>query len=63
MYLAQFYDDALSASRHPSIAIDSGFMAVTQGAYNHEPVGDTGRRSLCVISYGIHEQEIMRVVS
>ena len=43
MYLAQFYDDSLSASRHPSIAIDSGFMAVTQGITTHYPVGDTGR--------------------
>lgn len=48
MYLAQFYDDAVSASRHPSIAIDSGFMAVSQGAYNYDPVGDTGEAILGV---------------
>ena len=62
MYLAQFYDDAVSASRHPSIAIDSGFMMVTQGAYTHEPVGDTGRRFLQATSYSTHEQGIMRLV-
>ena len=47
MYLAQFYDDAVSASRHPSIVIDQGFMAVNQGAFNYEPVGDTGKAFLC----------------
>ncbi len=51
MYLAQFYDDAVSASRHPSIAIDSGFMAVSQGAYNYEPVEDTGKEPLSAAPY------------
>ncbi len=51
MYLAQFYDDAISASRHPSIAIDSGFMAVSQGAYNYDPVGDTGKTSLSAVHH------------
>ena len=49
MYLAQFYDDAVSASRHPSIVIDQGFMAVNQGAFNYEPVGDTGKGSICAV--------------
>jgi len=42
MYLAQFYDDAPSVARHPSIAIDSGYMIASQGAYNYELVEDTG---------------------
>ena len=42
MYLAQFYDDKVSASRHPTIMIDSGYLIASQGAYNYDPVGDTG---------------------
>ena len=63
MYLAQFYDDAISASRHPIIGIDSGFMLVTQGAHTHEPVGDTGRKFLQATLYGMYEQGIMCLVS
>lgn len=63
MYLAQFYDDTVSASRHPSIVIDQGFMAVSQGAYNYEPVGDTGNGPCMLLLSSSNEQGIMPGIS
>ena len=42
MYLAQYYDEPVSASAHPTITIDSGYMLASQGAQNYNPVGTTG---------------------
>lgn len=42
MYLAQYYDETFSASTHPTITIDSGYLLASQGPKTYSPVGSTG---------------------
>ena len=42
MYLAQYYDEDFSASTHPTIAVDSGYLLASQGPRTYTPVGATG---------------------